>query len=959
MQYLCPPEDSWWRWDERGEVVLWSDGAAGSVGAKKSFRTLAFRQELVGVIERFTAGRGVPPLTSVLFVLGAFRDDWSPARVPPGACLRVIVDGLTKLHSLPAPMRYDAAQRARMIAALFEGGGTLEPDQRGETSLNEYLDRTRDLAEQVVEQLSLRLDPSAGGPVESMQPSREALAAALRSLDPEALLHRIETGVDRPPASIRDGAALDPLLAKRAASSGAERSVAEAAQLWIRKLQLDPELGGLAQVAQRVRSLATLPRAVRRDDSLSVGGVSDIAPRGPLDRLLVSELAHDDEVLSSRVALREALYLRREAPPRPPTGRRCILLDNGVRSWGLPRLVSTAVALALVSTSRAGDDVSVCRASGSDLASVDLQSRAGLLAHLRELEPTAHPGLALPRFFEHSKSPLGEEDVEIVIVTHASVLADPEFRAALIAVNRASSNSAGGGRRGVSVFTVTRDGQLQSHEVGVHGPRLLRQAAVDLAELGLDQVGSSEAFRAPRSAVGSGQPTSRDRMPVLMDADPFPLLLPVGMGWYRSYADDSRIVVVTRDGRLMNWSRPEYGARQLDQSVPSGTAVGIDVREDVVRVLLETNRRWQLYSYDLARGNSELVELAREGASARTVHFASPDLILVVTEREILHFDVPSGARTRSELLPPGVVWRFGRFFENQSGRWSCLPPPGQAVPEFGAAVLMALPELDDVDVVRVFDRAGRGPWVVKAGGKCFGLESGEEVNTPIEHGLLQAVIGVSNDGSRIMFADQRQDGEPLIVNLVTGEVRSGGGSQFEALHPLASEIGSHRPSVHRRFVAVDRHLRLVTRNGSRTRYIWPGKEGGPAGLEFDPHGQFPGPTELLTSEIEAGARGGFRDFQPVTNPATGRRLSVARWPNGSAIFLDPRGLLHLVSADPLLPEVTLVLTVNCVAGYSTRGGGFGTDYFSGPRASTAPGEKAFGVAEARRQVERILERLT
>ena len=43
---------------------------------------------------------------------------------------------------------------------------------------------------------------------------------------------------------------------------------------------------------------------------------------GDFDRLLVSELAHDDLTLSVRIALNEALYLRREAPARDPRPHR-------------------------------------------------------------------------------------------------------------------------------------------------------------------------------------------------------------------------------------------------------------------------------------------------------------------------------------------------------------------------------------------------------------------------------------------------------------------------------------------------------------------------------------------------------------------------------------------------------------------------------------------------------------
>src|SRR5439155_18569938 len=107
-----------------------------------------------------------------------------------------------------------------------------------------------------------------------------------------------------------------------------------------------------------------LPRRLNEAEELPVGGVSDIAPRGPLDRLLLSELAHDDLTLAVRVAMNEALYYRRESPPRTPPRQRHLVLDSGVRLWGLPRLYGTAVALAMTAHHDSHLEVQAHRAAG-------------------------------------------------------------------------------------------------------------------------------------------------------------------------------------------------------------------------------------------------------------------------------------------------------------------------------------------------------------------------------------------------------------------------------------------------------------------------------------------------------------------------------------------------------------------------------------------------------------------
>jgi len=123
----------------------------------------------------------------------------------------------------------------------------------------------------------------------------------------------------------------------------------------IARLHQDPELGGIARIAHQLLAAIHLPRSLSDREDLPVGGVSDISNRGPLDRLLLSELAHDDVTLALRIALNEALYLRRETPPRSPPRRRAVLIDAGIRLWGVPRVFATAVALSLAATTeRAG-----------------------------------------------------------------------------------------------------------------------------------------------------------------------------------------------------------------------------------------------------------------------------------------------------------------------------------------------------------------------------------------------------------------------------------------------------------------------------------------------------------------------------------------------------------------------------------------------------------------------------
>jgi hypothetical protein len=59
-------------------------------------------------------------------------------------------------------------------------------------------------------------------------------------------------------------------------------------------------------------------------------------------------------------------------------------------------------------------------------------------------------------------------------------------------------------------------------------------------------------------------------------------------------------------------------------------------------------------------------------------------------------------------------------------------------------------------------------------------------------------------------------------------------------------------------------------------------------------------------------------------------QMRSAAWPDGSKVFLDMRGLLHLQSADTSIPEVSIVLKDGPLAGWCADGTLWGPMYFTG-----------------------------
>jgi hypothetical protein len=77
-------------------------------------------------------------------------------------------------------------------------------------------------------------------------------------------------------------------------------------------------------------------------------------------------------------------------------------------------------------------------------------------------------------------------------------------------------------------------------------------------------------------------------------------------------------------------------------------------------------------------------------------------------------------------------------------------------------------------------------------------------------------------------------------------------------------------------------------------------------------------------------------EFQDAESPAgRGYKLRMATWNDGSRAVLDSRGMLHLKSSDPAIPEFTLVLCEGPLAGWCADGRWFGPAYFIGDHAAT------------------------
>jgi hypothetical protein len=898
--YLAAPAHSFWRWEEHGDVIAWADGT-----------TIAFRAELAVVLSRLRS-QTLPPLGAIVLLLAACRDSWSdtPNKLGilsglldpsaanfPATLLMRVGAGLDRIGALSPELRNSSARKAELAAMVFETEGS-------ETSPAIY--------ERLLESLGAGLDELHCAPWTKLDAEtrlrRELgwLDRGLARVDRQTLEARLRTGFesDVVPASV-----------ELPTAAGSARSL-------IDELKDDPELGGTTRLARMLLGVVQLPTPVSQPQELPVGGISDIGNRGTLDRLLISELALDSLTLAARLANNEALYLRRETPPRRPSRRRLVLIDAGLRMWGVPRVFAAAVGLALAATADARLAVDVYRtddrdAQGRKIVPVDLSRKAGLVDLLAALDHRAHPGAALAGFRQQVDAAQGAHDV--VLITSQDVLADPAFQLAL----------AEAGFPELHLATVERDGRLQLHLKTLRGRKLLREA-----QLNLDEVlrpGSKPALPLlDTSRSGSAAAIFR--------VSPFPLLLSSNVDATRSWhVADFGALTYTRDGRLLHWQTPGRGARQLAEDLPAGNlhwAAPQTVGGRALAVIGKLSDRG-LYnlSLDIASGDCRAARLDTELEQPQGV-FGHNDTVFVITAKQIHAFSAGTGQLLSSAPLNARRHGR-GRFFYSQAKQqvwkdWSAVAFDGKSI-RFD---LIFSEQTYERRLVDLFEAVGReGAVGVTGEGQLVAVASNtlRNVHYPGPVPSPAHVEAVARDGWNVLICATRTPDDRRSVNAVV-DVRTllvtacpGRLNYSLKLEPLLHATA--RPAVLRhRFQGIgvdpEGRLLLVQRRGM----IWP--------LKFDERDDI---VRLKSADYHQ-LPGVWRHFETLQTSRENRfDLSQAVFADGSRAILDARGLLHLKSSDPSLPECTIVLAEKSMAGWTSHGLWWGSEYFIGDHKPTSP----------------------
>jgi len=874
-EYLLPAPDTFWEWRDGGKVIAWKDG-----------KTIAFREELRSILA-WLAPYGLPPLDTIALLLSATHDTWNATGSEASSLeqhlqeanhgaelMRQIMPQLTAVSRYESKLRTPVRAKSVLVEmAVGDCRRLVEPD-----AAMAVVDSMRRGMGEIVTPPDNYIDSGGFGPLLLARDLADLLQG-LRKLTPAALATQLATGMDETP----DAAEL-------------ELPPCELARALLESLQDDLEFAGLARVAQQLLAVASLPRKLESEEQHHTGGFSDISNRGSIERLLVSELANDDLTLAVRVAMNEALYMRREVPPSTPHDHRLVLIDAGIRSWGVPRVFATAVALAFMASTAQRGAYSCFRAKRHGIEAADLATRDGIVKHLGVLETDLHLAEALPAFVRRLEE---EPDVtEPILLMSDDALADRTLQLALRKLELEQ----------LFVATVNRQGVFRLQEFGKRGSKVLREATIDLESL----------YRTPPKIVVK---RPNQELPAIFAADPFPLLLPHRMKLDRMrYVENWGVIATPGDGRLMRWTQKDLAAVQLSDDVAGRILWNSPTAPQGHLTLVvggSGNATLMRISSDNVVVDEVPIKLQSRGGKFCTRNGA----LFLVHDDRVEVYDMHSGHRTETLRLPGGVRHVRDRFFVGpRPNSWQALTFDGQTARL--EPVKSSEPDRKLPPLLTMFDQVGvDGPvGITRDEGDLISTAGG--VARRVNHGVIgpYSVPWISADGQRVHLRSQTGMHRVLSAGQVVIDTKS---LKFTPFYSDGED---------------DRVLQLVHRHaGLRHRFVAIGlTAAGKLALESR-RGQ------ILVFNLQRGlpvltvSKADYRlaarqTFESMDGTDQRIELRRAQWPGGQRAFADARGLLHLVSGDPRVPEVSLVLAEGEeLSGWCADGRVWGKRFFVGP----------------------------
>ncbi len=607
-KYFRAYQDYFWRWTEQGNVIEFVNE-----------RTICYREDLSNILGALPNTTSLS-LGSILLILCACKDNWETlfnARSVLMAIKPVAKEGagddydirlkqeaydfLCMVNRLPAHERSDV-NRTILLQCIFDALATKGYHMGLLPILKEFNSGT---ADEEIFGTTFPLEHAVL--IQDFAP----LAAALTVFkDTESLQMKLSTGVvtvpkplelpkpDLPPENLID------------------------------ELQRHEETQNIAGLARRMMAALYIPMHLDGADEQNLGGISDITTKGTYDRLLLSELANDELLLSARLANNEALFLQKESAPKHKTQELGLIVDSTLKMWGAARLYAVAACIAFNESKRNHQQLKVWSLGGKHVSAQELHTKKDVVTLLEKMDTALHCGeMLLKTIQEHATN-----NGQYILITSSHFLNDPKNISYFHKVRD----------RLQYLITISSAGDIQMTQFHKNRSKLIHEVKIDLD-------GLLYSRRSPKLSI------DQKDLPAILYEETFPMYFPTSKvrhkETYLYRLKDRSVVCVSIDNRLLYWPSSETGAVELITEVPKGRyRFGETEYSLYLMVIPEAGKMVKIYTINPATGVFYLTEVTLSYKTVSDFNFASP-YFYFTSQGKLVAIDAGKGAIVPEEEI--------------------------------------------------------------------------------------------------------------------------------------------------------------------------------------------------------------------------------------------------------------------------------------------------------------------
>ncbi|TWV98034.1 hypothetical protein [Chitinophaga pinensis] len=551
IAYFSAPKDYFWHWTEDGTVIEFAKG-----------NTICFKEELIGLLSQEYAT--TPPLSVLLIILMIGKVDTQRPR--EGITPDVLKQELWRAMINPESWLYrsnpeDLTDDSNLLSSFVD---LLYPLSRQYW----HEDKRTILFNCLFEQIPLALANGSGKEMIAIFQKLPAEDYCAPRIDDNnwsntqantdlrimsRILHKypytdvleqeLETRIKTPATPPPPLAPVEMPEALPLPPQAGEKDLLE-------ELAEDDNTAYIALLTQRLMAAIHLPMHTNRAGDRTIGGVSDITNKGTIDKLLLSELANEDDVLMARLANNEALYLRREEIPDKLHTHRFILIDKSIKMWGTPHMLAVSTTLASIVDKKQQATITSYALAGDQCKTIDLTNKKDVVKSMHVLSPALRSANALLAFNElHTLS----NDHEFFLITSEELFHETDFQHAFASLRPHNG----------FLVTIERDATVHLYRYLSGHRKLLSTARINL------EPPPPRAKKQPLTHSFRGTPTMLD-IPLFLEHVPFPLLLPArrNYGYNGIASKDHSGICITDQRQLVYWQNQHKGALEMMSLFP-------------------------------------------------------------------------------------------------------------------------------------------------------------------------------------------------------------------------------------------------------------------------------------------------------------------------------------------------------------------------------------------------------